>query len=116
MIRLRITSIEYWRRSALAVLLCLFASSALATIDPGDVRDLRVAGLQRISEGTVFNYLPINSGDTVDHGRISESIRALYTQGLFDDIEMRRDGDALIIVVRERPSFECFEIEGNKDI
>ena len=98
------------------MLLCLTASTALAKIDPFVVRDMRVEGLQRISEGTVFNYLPINIGDTVDHIRIGESIRALYTQGLFDDIEMRQEGDALIIVVRERPSIESFEIEGNKDI
>jgi outer membrane protein insertion porin family len=116
MMQLRSLGIETWRRSTLAVVLCLFASAALAKIDPFVVRDMRVEGLQRISEGTVFNYLPINIGDTVDHVRISESIRALYTQGLFDDIEIRRDGDALIIVVRERPSIESFEIEGNKDI
>jgi outer membrane protein insertion porin family len=80
------------------------------------VRDMRVEGLQRISEGTVFNYLPINIGDTVDNVRVQEAIRALYTQGLFDDIEMRRDGDTLIVAVHERPSIESFEIEGNKDI
>jgi outer membrane protein insertion porin family len=80
------------------------------------VKDMRVEGLQRISEGTVFNYLPINIGDTVDGTRIGEAIRALYGQNLFDDIEMRRDGDTLIIVVKERPSIESFEIEGNKDI
>ena len=80
------------------------------------VKDMRVEGLQRISEGTVFNYLPINIGDPVDAIRIGEAIRALYGQDLFDDIEMRRDGDTLVIVVRERPSIESFEIEGNKDI
>jgi outer membrane protein insertion porin family len=80
------------------------------------VKDMRVEGLQRISEGTVFNYLPINIGDTVDSIRVGEAIRALYGQDLFDDIEMRRDGDTLVIVVRERPSIESFEIEGNKDI
>ncbi|MDH3408997.1 MAG: outer membrane protein assembly factor BamA, partial [Gammaproteobacteria bacterium] len=80
------------------------------------VRDMRVEGLQRISEGTVFNYLPINIGDNVDQVRIQEAIRALYGQGLFDDIEMRRDGDTLVVAVRERPSIESFEIEGNKDI
>ncbi len=80
------------------------------------VRDMRVEGLQRISEGTVFNYLPINIGDRVDKIRIQEAIRSLYQQGLFDDIEIRRDGDTLIVAVRERPSIESFEIEGNKDI
>ncbi len=80
------------------------------------VRDMRVEGLRRISEGTVFNYLPINVGDTVDQVRVQEAIRALYAQGLFDDIEMRRDGDTLIVAVKERPSIESFTIEGNKDI
>jgi len=80
------------------------------------VKDMRVEGLQRISEGTVFNYLPINIGDPVDPIRIGEAIRALYGQDLFDDIEMRRDGDTLVVVVHERPSIESFEIDGNKDI
>ena len=89
---------------------------AAAADDPFVVRDMRVEGLQRISEGTVFNYLPINIGDTVDHIRVREAIRALYNQSLFDDIELRRDGDILIVAVRERPSIESFEIDGNKDI
>jgi outer membrane protein insertion porin family len=80
------------------------------------VKDMRVEGLQRISEGTVFNYLPINIGDTVDSVRIGEAIRALYGQSLFDDIEMRREEDTLIVVVKERPSIEDFSIDGNKDI
>ena len=80
------------------------------------VKDMRVEGLQRISEGTVFNYLPVNIGDTIDSVRIGEAIRALYGQSLFDDIEMRRDEDTLVIVVKERPSIESFAIEGNKDI
>ncbi len=85
-------------------------------LDSFDVRDMRVEGLQRISEGTVFNYLPVNVGDTVDGTRIQEAIRALYDQALFDDIEMRREGDILVVVVKERPSIEDFAIEGNKDI
>ena len=80
------------------------------------VKDMRVEGLQRISEGTVFNYLPINIGDTIDSVRIGEAVRALYGQSLFDDIEMRREEDTLIIVVKERPSIENFSIDGNKDI
>jgi outer membrane protein insertion porin family len=96
-------------------LLALLPLSSMAA-DDFVVKDMRVEGLQRISEGTVFNYLPINIGDTVDGIRIGEAIRALYGQNLFDDIEMRRDGDTLLVVVRERPSIESFTIDGNKDI
>jgi len=80
------------------------------------VKDMRVEGLQRISEGTVFNYLPINIGDEIDSVRVAEAIRSLYGQSLFDDIELRREEDTLIIVVKERPSIENFTIDGNKDI
>ena len=98
------------------ILFCSMLSTAGMAADAFVVKDMRVEGLQRISEGTVFNYLPINIGDTVDKVRIGEAIRALYGQNLFDNIEMRRDGDALVIVVHERPSIESFEIDGNKDI
>jgi len=96
--------------------LCIAVPSFSYAQESFVVSDMRVEGLQRISEGTVFNYLPINVGDTVDGTRIQEAIRALYDQAIFDDIEMRRDEDTLVIVVRERPSIENFVIEGNKDI
>jgi len=106
-----------WLGVALCCLLLVTATPARAALgEPFVVRDMRVEGLQRISEGTVFNYLPINIGDTVDRVRVQESIRSLYGQGLFDNIEFRRDGDTLVVAVRERPSIESFEVEGNKDI
>lgn len=106
------------RAASIVALVCgWFASNAYAQSGAGFVvRDMRVEGLQRISEGTVFNYLPINIGDQVDEIRIQEAIRALYSQNLFDDIEMRQDGETLIVAVRERPSIEDFSIDGNKDI
>ena len=80
------------------------------------VGDIRVEGLQRISEGTVFNYLPVNIGDHLDGQRIGEAMRALYATGFFRDVELRRDGNTLLVVVIERPSIAKFELKGNKDI
>ena len=112
----RVTKFRFrqWLSTA-AALICLSLPVA-SLAEEFVVRDMRVEGLQRISEGTVFNYLPINVGDTVDAIRIEEAIRALYTQKLFDDIEARRDDSTLIIAVLERPSIEEFTIDGNKDI
>jgi outer membrane protein insertion porin family len=72
--------------------------------------------LQRISEGTVFNYLPVNIGDVLTVLKVRESIRALYGTGFFRDVQMSRDGAVLIVAVIERPSIESFEISGNKEI
>src|SRR5258707_3766469 len=84
--------------------------------EPFTVGDIRIEGLQRISEGTVFNYLPVNIGDHLDGARIGEAMRSLYATGFFRDVELRRDGNTLLVVVVERPSIAKFEIKGNKDI
>src|SRR5690349_4196208 len=80
------------------------------------VADIKVEGLQRVSEGTVYNYLPVNIGDHLTPARVREAIRALYATNFFRDVQMRREGNTLVVVVAERPSIESFEITGNKDI
>lgn len=80
------------------------------------VGEIRIEGLQRIAQGTVFNYLPVNIGDELDSRRLAEAIRSLYNTGFFRDVELRRDGGALIVTVIERPTIESFEVKGNKDI
>jgi len=95
----------------------LLAAPSFAQEGPSfTVGDIRVEGLQRVTEGTVYNYLPINIGDTLSSQRIREAVRALYDTGFFRDVEMRREGNVLIVVVNERPTIESFEIKGNKDI
>jgi outer membrane protein insertion porin family len=93
------------------------AAPAFAQEGPAfTVGDIRVEGLQRVTEGTVYNYLPINIGDNLSTQRIREAVRALYDTGFFRDVEIRRDGSTLIVVVNERPTIESFAIKGNKDI
>ena len=102
--------------AALPARLAVPAVYAQATMGEFTVGDIKVEGLQRISEGTVFNYLPVNIGDRMDPQRVEESLRALYATGFFKDVELRRDGGTLIVFVKERPSIESFTITGNKDI
>ena len=80
------------------------------------VDNIRVEGLQRVSEGTVYNYLPVNIGDRLTPQRVREAIRALYDTGFFRDVELRWEAGTLIVAVLERPSIESFEVKGNKDI
>lgn len=93
-----------------------FGNAASAQVDPFVVRNFRVEGAQRIAEGTIYNYLPINIGDTITEQRLREAGRAIFQTGFFQDFEFRRDGDTLVIVVLERPSIQEFTFDGNKDI
>jgi outer membrane protein insertion porin family len=101
-----------------ALLLRCALALAQTTALPADfiVGDIRVEGLQRVSEGTVYNYLPVNIGDHLTPARVREAIKALYATGFFRDVQLRREGSTLVVVVLERPSIESFEITGNKDI
>ena len=80
------------------------------------ISDIKVEGLQRISAGTVFNYLPLKRGDTVDARSVSQSIRELFKTGFFKDVRLERQGDTLIVFVIERPAIASVEFDGNKDI
>ncbi|BAZ94452.1 outer membrane protein assembly factor BamA [Thiohalobacter sp. COW1] len=80
------------------------------------VEDIRVEGLQRISAGTVFNYLPVKTGETLDEARSEQAIRALFRTGFFQDVQLERDGSVLVVSLVERPAISSIEISGNKDI
>lgn len=80
------------------------------------VRDIRVEGLQRISAGTVFSYLPIGVGNTLRQEDYPEIIRALFKTGFFTDVDLQREGDVLVITVTERPAIAEINITGNQDI
>ncbi len=99
-------------RGVLLALSLLSAGSALSA--DFVLRDIRVSGLQRIDEGTVFNYFPFKVGDLFTEGDSAPAIRALYETGLFEDVRLDREGEVLLIVVRERPAIGRIEFSGNK--
>ena len=80
------------------------------------VSDIRVEGLQRISAGTVFNYLPIKTGDTIDETATAEAIRSLFKTGFFKDIRIEREGETLVVFVTERPAIASVDFAGNEDV
>jgi len=80
------------------------------------ISDIRVNGLQRVSAGSVFGALPLNVGETADDRQLVEATRSLFKTGFFQDINLGRDGNVLVITVVERPSISSIEIEGNKAI
>ena len=103
------------RTIALVLGFALWASSVLAA-ESFIISDIRVEGLQRISEGTVFNYLPLDAGDQVTPSGTRAAIRELYRTGFFQDISFGREGNILVITVRERPAIAAINITGNKAI
>jgi len=97
-----------------ALIPLLYATSA-AAIDPFVVKDIRVEGIQRTEAGTVFSYLPVKVGDTLDNDHAAAAIRALFATGFFKDVRLEVEQGVLIVLVSERPSIASVEIDGVKD-
>ncbi|WP_240618432.1 outer membrane protein assembly factor BamA [Halomonas heilongjiangensis] len=94
----------------------LLAGATLAQAEPFEVSDIRVEGLQRVSAASVFNAFPVSARDRVDDRELAEATRNLFATGLFEDIQLARDGDVLIIQVVERPTITRLNITGNRQI
>ena len=97
------------------MLLASAGSSVLAE-ESFTVQDIQVEGLQRVALGAALNNLPFNVGDTVTEYSLSRSIRTLYSAGHFEEIKVFRDGNTVIYRLRERPTINAIEFDGNKDI
>ncbi len=78
------------------------------------VSDIRISGLQRVSAGSIFNVMPIAVGDIVDTFELQSTAKTIFKTGQFDDIEIGREGNTLIISIVERPSIASIELDGNK--
>jgi len=85
-------------------------------LDPFVVSDIRIEGLQRISEGTVFSYLPIDAKELLTAAMARQAIRSLFRTGFFSSIDLEREGDILVIRVQERPAIAAVVLTGNKAI
>ena len=94
----------------------LLSVSCWVQADSFVVESIEVVGNKKITIGTVFSYLPINVGETLEIDRTPTIIRELYSTGFFDDIELLRRDNVLIIKVVERPSIAEVNFEGNDDI
>jgi outer membrane protein insertion porin family len=78
------------------------------------VSDIRIIGLQRVSTGSIFNVIPISVGDKIDLRKSTDITKSLFSTEQFDDIQIAKDGNTLIISVIERPSISAIDISGNK--
>ena len=91
-------------------------ATAQSILSGGTLREIRVEGTQRIEPETVRSYLRLNPGDPFDAARIDQSLKSIFATGLFADVTLRREGDALIVTVVENPIINRIAFEGNQRI
>ena len=98
----------------ISVFISAFSGLTLSLSEEWVINDIRISGLQRVSAGSVFNVMPISVGDTVDEYDLQSTAKTIFKTGQFDDIQLGREANTLIISLVERPSIASIELDGNK--
>jgi len=100
-------------KSMLLLVSSLYAGSVMA-LEPFQVKDIRVEGIQRTEAGTVFSHLPVKVGEIMDDDLASQAIKSLYNTGFFKDVRIEAENDVLIVTVQERAAIAQIDFSGNK--
>lgn len=92
----------------------MFGANAWA-VEPFQLTDIRVEGLQRTDAGTVFASLPFRIGDTYTDEKGVAALRALFATGLFKDVRIQIAGSVVVVVVDERSIISGIDFVGTKE-
>ena len=98
----------------IALYFLAFISLSASAFEEFLITDIRIIGLQRVSIGSIFTAIPVSVGDKMNQSKVREISKALFATAQFNDIQIAKDGNALIISLLERPSISSIELDGNK--
>ena len=103
------------KKSLLSILIAGMFATPVQAFEPFAVKDIRVEGIQRTEAGTVFGYLPVKVGETLNDDKAAQSIKALFATGFFKDVRIEIEKDVMVIVVQERPAIATINFVGMKE-
>ncbi len=101
-------------KKLLAGLVSALLARAVFAFEPFQIKDIRFEGIQRTEAGTVFSYLPVKIGDTINDEKAASAIKALFATGFFKDVRLEIDGQILVVVLEERPTIATLDFVGLK--
>ncbi len=92
-------------------------AAASAPVRPGNtIQAITIEGNQRIEAGTIRSYMLVQVGDPFDPDRLDRSLKTLYATGLFQDVQLTRQGGTLVVHVVENPLVDRVVFEGNHKV
>ncbi|MGH7084143.1 MAG: POTRA domain-containing protein, partial [Acetobacteraceae bacterium] len=82
----------------------------------GRIAAIQVVGNQRIEASTILSYMLLRPGDPFDRSLMDRSLKTLFATGLFSDVKLTRQGDTLVVSVKENPVVSQVAFQGNREL
>jgi outer membrane protein insertion porin family len=99
----------------IALSLCALIFSSHAVSQNSDIiQDIRIEGLQRVKDSTIFESLKLEIGDSFNQDSASKTIRELYQTGFFQKVDIVFEKNNVFIKVVENDSIASISFAGNK--
>ncbi|MGB3278978.1 MAG: outer membrane protein assembly factor BamA [Pseudorhodobacter sp.] len=76
--------------------------------------NVQVEGNERVDVATILSYAGIGRGQAVSAGELNDAYQRITNAGLFEDVQIVPRGNTLVITVREFPTINIINFEGNK--
>lgn len=80
------------------------------------IQRILIKGNERIEQGTVLSYLPVQPGDLVGPAQIDLALKTLFRTDLFADVKLDIEGSDLVVTVVENPIINQVAFEGNDNL
>jgi outer membrane protein insertion porin family len=91
--------------------------------DAGTLNKISVAGNRRVETDAIRSAFPIKVGDAYDKPKLKAGLIALWKMGYFSDLQLDVSnqpppllGQALVIIVKEKPAVHEVKLEGNEEL
>ncbi|NBS75905.1 MAG: outer membrane protein assembly factor BamA [Betaproteobacteria bacterium] len=97
------------------LLLCICFMPTAHALEPFQIQDIRIEGLQRTEPGTVLATIPFRVGENYSDEKGTLAIRNLFALGLFKDVRIEVNASVVVVIVEERPIIGAVDFVGIKE-
>src|SRR5690625_872917 len=98
------------------LLLMLLVASGLTAAEDFRISDIRVDGLLRLSEGSIFSYVPLEVGVSVLTALARRPEQDVLGTVLFDVVRVEVQGIVMVVQVEERPAIPGNSLTAQRQI
>ncbi len=79
-----------------------------------NISTIEIVGNQRIEDATVLSFINIPRGQPVSAAQLNDAFQRLQRSGLFESVDLVPAGNRLVVTVKEYPTINRVNIEGNQ--